>query len=249
MRKTILFVMTLLTAVALYAEEGEQNLGFNLGFSDVILRERSSAATTKLDSKSPLYGIKAGIVYQNTMIAGFGVQLGLNYTFGTHLGKPQPVDGNISTLLEKKTDWYYHQLEIPIDWQYQFEIAKETYLIIYTGPTLNVGLSLKRIDLEDKLKGNFYTGELITDRKEYQLYDKNYDADGDGNRDYFRTNVMWGVGAGFRYKRYFLRGGYDFGITNPYRDRYFDISTGNQWRRKGRFDQWSIKLGIYLWQF
>ena len=96
---------------------------------------------------------------------------------------------------------------------------------------------------------SFGTGELITDRKEYQLYDKNYDADGDGNRDFFRTNVMWGVGAGFRYKRYFLRGGYDFGITNPYRDRYFDISTGNQWRRKGRFDQWSIKLGIYLWQF
>ena len=245
MKKTVFILLTLLTAIPVFAEEGEQNIGINLGFSDAILRERSGINTNKLDSKSPLYGIKAGIVYQTTLIAGFGVQLGVNYTFGANLGKPQPIDGSVSTILEKKTDWYYHQIEIPVDWQYKFEIAKETYIIVYTGPTLDIGLSLKRVDTEDKLNGTFYTGEITTTRTEQQLYDKSYDIDGDGKRDYYRTNVMWGIGAGFQYKQYFLRGGYDFGITNPYRDRYHDIEG---WNRRGRFDQWSIKLGIYIWQ-
>ena len=58
-----------------------------------------------------------------------------------------------------------------------------------------------------------------------------------------RINITWGVGAGFQYKRYFLRGGYDFGLINPYKNA--DFTNGNHTR--GRLDQWNVKLGIYLW--
>ena len=51
------------------------------------------------------------------------------------------------------------------------------------------------------------------------------------------------IGAGFQDKRYFLRGGYDFGLINPYKNA--DFVNGNHTR--GRLDQWSIKLGVYLW--
>ena len=30
----------------------------------------------------------------------------------------------------------YQELEVFVDWQYKFEIAKETYLILTTGPTI-----------------------------------------------------------------------------------------------------------------
>mgnify|MGYP003456251769 FL=1 len=58
-----------------------------------------------------------------------------------------------------------------------------------------------------------------------------------------RLNVTWGVGAGLQYKRYFLRGGYDFGLINPYKSDMFD---GFDIYTRGRFDQWQIKLGMYL---
>jgi hypothetical protein len=56
-------------------------------------------------------------------------------------------------------------------------------------------------------------------------------------------NVTWGVGAGFQYKRYFLRGGYDFGLMNPYKHSDF----ANEKHTRGRLDQWNIRLGVYLW--
>jgi len=56
-------------------------------------------------------------------------------------------------------------------------------------------------------------------------------------------NITWGVGAGFQYRRYFLRGGYDFGLLNPY--KYTDFESGTH--THGRLDQWEIKIGMYLW--
>ena len=56
-------------------------------------------------------------------------------------------------------------------------------------------------------------------------------------------NITWGLGAGFQYKRYFLRGGYDFGLLNPYKNTDFE----NGIHTRGRLDQWEIKIGMYLW--
>jgi hypothetical protein len=61
-----------------------------------------------------------------------------------------------------------------------------------------------------------------------------------------RINVTWGIGAGLQYERYFLRGGYDFGLINPYKADQFE---GKDIYTRGRFDQWQIKVGMYLWQF
>jgi hypothetical protein len=73
-----------------------------------------------------------------------------------------------------------------------------------------------------------------------------YSADDMQDHALKRLNVTWGIGAGFQYQRYFLRGGYDFGLINPYKSQSFmgvDVNT------RGRFDQWQIKLGMYLWEF
>jgi hypothetical protein len=61
--------------------------------------------------------------------------------------------------------------------------------------------------------------------------------------------VTWGVGAGFQYKRYFLRGEYDFGLINPHRYGQFVNIAGETMDRntRGRLDQWSIRIGMYLW--
>ena len=64
------------------------------------------------------------------------------------------------------------------------------------------------------------------------------------DEDLRRLNITWGVGAGFQYQRYFLRGGYDFGLFNPYKNQQFE---GTDRYTRGRLDQWSVKIGMYLW--
>lgn len=251
MKKYLIAAMLLILGTGAFAKdftdgEGTQHIGLNLGFSDPILREKTYKDQEKF-ANVKLPGLKAGLVYETTIIKGFGMQLGLNYTFGCKLGKEK--GGNSAgTSFKTRENWFIHELEIPIDWQYKFEVAKQSYLILYTGPTLEMGLGFSKNTIEKKL--NPASGKIEEYTSKLNLYQQMYstaDPDNDGIDDHYRRlNVTWGVGAGFQYKQYFLRGGYDFGIYNPYSDMFNNLS---DFRRKGRLDQWSLKLGIYLWNF
>ena len=66
---------------------GTHHIGLNVGFSANPLRERSSVMDSTLSAVTRPYGLKVGFVYETTFIKGFGMQLGLNYTFGSSQGK------------------------------------------------------------------------------------------------------------------------------------------------------------------
>lgn len=237
MKKLFLTSIALIFVTALFAQEGTTNLGFNVGFAEPVMYYRASSSATKL-TRQATDGIKLGVIYETNIIKGFGVSSSLNYTHSTHIG-PWTVTPGFAAR-KTKEDHNFHQLEIPVDWQYKFVIAKYTYLGLYTGPTLQVGLA-------NTFRYRTKVGdEIIEDRKEdvYKI-----DEDHDGKPDYNRVNVTWGVGAVFQYKRYFIRGGYDFGIMPIYKDNFFNTGSETGWNRKGRLDQWQIKLGIYFWQF
>ena len=237
MKKSIFTGILIVLAATASAQEGVSNLGFNLGFAEPVMYYRASSSAEKL-TRQATDGIKLGVIYETTFIKGFGVATSLNYTHSTHVGVWTVTPGIAA--LQTKEDHNFHQLEIPVDWQYKFLIAKQTYLALYTGPTLQIGLS-NTFRYRTK-----FNGEIIEDFKEdvYKI-----DEDHDGKYDFNRMNVTWGVGLGFHYKQYFIRGGYDFGIMPIYRDKYYNISSDSGWNRKGRLDQWQIKLGIYFWQF
>ena len=227
----ILFICAATTMVS-----AQDYFGVQLGFAQPIARLNTPTTKTSLFPTS-YNGFKVGLVYDATIIKGFGVSMGLNYTFGNHTSAWKQV-GKLPYPQERSTG-QYHQLEIPIDWQYKFEIAKRTWIILYTGPTLQCGL-----DLTSKLyKTN--NGKEITLEKDNSFYSEDMK-----DKELKRINVTWGLGAGFQYDRYFLRGGYDFGLINPYKASQFDYTdtNGGHPRTRGRFDQWQIKVGIYLWQ-
>ena len=206
--------------------------GVQLGFAQPIARLNTPTTKTSLLSTS-YNGFKVGLVYDATIIKGFGVSMGLNYTFGNHTSAWKQIGKNPHP--QERTTGQYHQLEIPIDWQYKFEIAKRTWIILYTGPTLQCGLSLTSNKFETDNYGKIKDDVISSDF--YLIEDK--------NKALKRINVTWGLGAGFQYDRYFVRGGYDFGLINPYKERSF---VGHDAYTRGRFDQWQIKVGIYLWQ-
>ena len=217
-------------------EKPKQGFGFQISWAQPILRinrPATSALNDSLKMAIKMKGFKVGVVYDASYIAGFGSTIGINYTFGVYTGKWRAL-GIYSDFPRIRQHITYHQLELFVDWQYKFEIAKETYLMLYTGPTLQCGVDFDlHIDKKD-----FY--DDVTRQSSYDYYQSSDDPD----KLLKRINVTWGVGAGFQYKRYFLRGGYDFGLMNPYKNSDFN---GEDKHTRGRLDQWNIRLGVYLW--
>ena len=231
MKRILIICVIAMTMTSLHAQE---YLGVQIGYANPITRLNVA------DNKNTLFptsyhGMKIGFVYDATLWKGLGVSMGLNYTFGAKVTDwTQKVSTQQGLYPHVRSRGQYHQLEIPVDWQYKFEIAQNTWIILYTGPTLQCGLALN-----DKwyIRLNKDSESIL---KEENLYSEQDMAD----YALKRLNVTWGIGAGFQYEKYFLRGGYDFGIINPYKAQSFN----NGIYTRGRFDQWQIKLGMYLWE-
>ena len=237
----ICLALCALTVMA--AETPKQGFGVHIGYAQPTIRLNSPNTGYPKDSLmnvTKLHGLKVGLVYDGSIYKGFGTSLGLNYTFATSKTDWASMS-TFSKFPQSRSQYMYHQLELFVDWQYKFEIAKETYLMLYSGPTIQYGLVLKQTD-QQRLDN---TSGTLSKEEENNRYGKEHT-----NSDLRQLNVTWGVGAGFQYKRYFLRGGYDFGLINPYKNQQFvNTVTGATIDRntRGRFDQWEIKIGMYLW--
>ena len=224
----------------------KQGFGMQIGWAQPTLRVNDPSAKDSLSHHLQFRGFKVGVIYDGSFAAGFGAAMGLNYTFGVYSGDWEKGSVGFNDYPQYRPLVTYNELELFVDWQYKFEIAKETYLILYTGPTIQCGLTLDwRKDTKDNK-----TGEVeVTPGNAIDAYKVNEEDIPLGNNAFKRLNVTWGVGAGFQYQRYFLRGGYDFGLINPYKRSQFMDSAGNivDVYTRGRFDQWEIKIGMYFW--
>lgn len=243
MKKIFVIVcMCAATATIAMAQSLPQGLGIQIGFAEPIMRLNSSDLNMPKDSlvnKTIMNGLKVGLVYDGAIIKGFGATVGINYTFAA--GYTNWTTPNVMQQLTKqRTKTTYNQVELFVDWQYKFEIAKETYIILYTGPSIQCAVEMSKREFQK----NEGTG-IVTKKDKESCF--NY-TDDKMAHDYQRMNVTWGVGAGFQYEHYFLRGGYDFGLMNPYKVGNFnEMGYSLDRRTRGRLDQWNIRLGIYLW--
>lgn len=126
-------------------------LGFQVGYAQPTTCLNS--AGNKDNLAATMYnGFKVGLVYDAMLIKGFGVSMGLNYTFGANTTPWESVGKLPYPKTRSKS--FYHQLEIPIDWQYKFEIAQNTWVTFILVLHCNVDLILpKRIlrTMEKKL--------------------------------------------------------------------------------------------------
>lgn len=238
MKKITLTLALLVSALMIFAQDNACSIGLQLGFSQSIYRCNSPSNDDL--GKVPLNGGKIGFVFEGNIIKGFGAYLALNYTYGGGTTQWQKEPNQVPDYPKYRSRYDLHALEIACDWQYKFAVAQNTYIILYTGPTIQCNLSrhetewVKYFDQETKGK----TIQTIGDYNSEDLL-----------KTYKRLNATWGVGAGFQYDRYYIRGGYDFGIVNPYVIKNFDEIAGYTSRpTRGREDQWYVKLGIYLWQ-
>lgn len=241
MKKSILCAILVCCNILLLNAESKQYVGVQLGFTQPITRLNAPVPDQKTTLNTTIYnGLKIGAIYDATIIKGFGYAIGINYTFGgNHTDWRKKFSTQPGDYPKIRTRGQYHQLELVVDWQYKFEIAKDTWLILYTGPTIQCGLNLS-----DK----WYV-QSAPNTENFDFIENHYDVESAEDYAIKRLNVTWGIGAGFQYERYFIRGGYDFGLVNPYKAQSFNISDDYQPYTRGRFDQWQIKVGMYLWEF
>ncbi len=234
--KKIILCAILACATIQFANAQKQYIGVQVGFTQPTTRlNMPVSGKEKTLTPTALNGFKVGVVYDATLVAGFGYTIGLNYTFGAKKTDWKSVGSNTYPRSYKST--IYHQLEIPVDWQYKFEIAKKTWFMLYTGPTLQCGLAFK----ESTYNQITSSGDITIDAKDRYNMKSVFALN--------RLNVTWGVGAGLQYERYFIRGGYDFGLINPYKSDVFNISDEYSPYTRGRFDQWQLKIGMYLFNW
>lgn len=234
--KKIILCAILACATIQFANAQKQYIGVQVGFTQPTTRlNMPVSGKEKTLTPTAHNGFKVGVVYDATLVAGFGYTIGLNYTFGAKKTDWKSVGSNTYPRSYKST--MYHQLEIPVDWQYKFEIAKKTWFMLYTGPTLQCGLAFK----ESTYNQITSSGDITIDAKDRYNMKSVFALN--------RLNVTWGVGAGLQYERYFIRGGYDFGLINPYKSDVFNISDEYSPYTRGRFDQWQLKIGMYLFNW
>lgn len=240
MKRFHLTITLCLIALATMAQEGTQGLSLQLGFASPTLRLNQPAETGIDKGKlttTALNGLRIGLAYEATYLKGFGNTIGLNYTYAVNLGKWESIGAYDYPKIKDRVE--VHTLEVCVDWQYKFEIAKDTYIILYSGPTIQCHLAMYDTEFRQTAANNDPTQKRIS----------SFDySDEEMNKDYNRLNVTWGIGAGFQYSRYFIRGGYDFGLMNPYRMDNFNKMGYADRNTRGRMDQWQIKLGVFLWQ-
>ena len=235
MKRRLLLLSMLLTTLFISAQQ--QWFGVQVGFNEQILRENTATNTKKLSDKTVGNGVKVGLAYDATLVKGFGLNLSLNYSFATAHSKW--IAENITyTAQKRRTSVTMHLIELPIEWQYKFNIATDTWLIAYTGPTLQYSFAYNTTITRQ----NDITNQTSTEKINHYKTD----SDADGVRDYSPFNIQWGLGAGFQYKNYYIRGGYNFGIFNHYRDNFNNVGS---YTTRARLDEWNIRLGIYFLNF
>lgn len=254
MKKIVLSALLLMTSWTMMKAEVSHAIGLQVGFERQLYMLNSPSVKdgkTHLN-KEPLNGAKLGFVYEATFIKGFGLYTALNYSFTGHTSnwgvievpdKVVPGQYRPSYQYEYKYKAEAHTLDLNLEFQYKFEIAGNTYLTLLTGPSVQF---IAKYDAKDFFRDKISGQEI----EKLPIYVIGYNAD-EMEKYYKRWNVSWGVGAGFQYDRYYLRFTYNFGLVNPYTKDAFkemDIPYDCEDRlTRGRLDDWSIRLGVFLW--
>ena len=143
-------------------------------------------------------GAYAGVSFNIPVAGGLGFAPGVYYSMianksgssGTIMGIPVTAS---STFME-------HALNAPLYLNYGIDLARDSKVFIYGGPTVQFGLASTT-----KLSGG--VGESTDDRT-YNNYD---------NKNYSRFNVYLGGGVGFQLSAFQITLGYDYGMLNLYK--------------------------------
>jgi hypothetical protein len=165
--------------------------------------------------------IRVGALAEYDLKYNFAIQSGLFYNIG-YSNKMQryAVVGDSVVY-----NTWSHALEIPVRVVYYLPLFKDFKIFGFAGPNIQIGLiQNQQVDagLSDELEQR--TG--IQSGK-FELY---------GQEKLNRINLQIGAGGGVQWRKYSLKGGYDWGLNNLDRTKVDKVRQGN----------WYVTLGYQI---
>lgn len=162
----------------------------------MILNQLATGELTKKSSPS----FRVGLSWSPEFRYGIGLQTGIYYELSTD---SYSYNDNSITETSEKISIDEHNLSIPLRIQWRYEIIRDLSIFIYTGPSFDfsvaynakVSISMPDMNINETEKVNVYNDDS----------------------DLNRFNMLWGVGAGVRWKFLQLNIGGDWGLTSIFK--------------------------------
>ena len=188
------FISTLLAAsLMLFGTQAFAQMSVNAGYLNST-QSFKDASTKSINSN----GAYAGVSFNIPVAGGLGFAPGVYYSM---IANKSESSGTIMDIpVTASSTFMEHALNAPLYLNYGIDLARDSKVFIYGGPTVQFGLASTT-----KLSGG--VGESTADRT-YNNYD---------NKNYSRFNVYLGGGVGFQLSAFQITLGYDYGMLNLYK--------------------------------
>lgn len=156
--------------------------------------------------------IRVGALAEYDLKSNFAIQSGLFYNIG-YSNKMQRYAVSGDSVVYNT---WSHALEIPVRVVYNLPLFKDFKIFGFAGPNIQIGLiQNQQVDasLSDEL-------ELLTGIQsgKFELY---------GQEKLNRINLQIGAGGGVQWRKYSVKGGYDWGLNNLDRTKADKVRQGN----------------------
>ena len=180
------FFSTLLAAsLMLLGTQAFAQMSVNAGYLNSTLKTGNADPSTA-------NGAYAGVSFNVPIAGGLAVAPGVYYSMITSKSTAA-----LGTIFTGSGTFMEHAINVPVYVNYGIDLARDTNVFIFGGPTLQYGLSSK-VKYDANVAG--VSGSTTSN---------NYDND-----NYNRMNVYLGGGIGFQVSAIQITVGYDYGMMN-----------------------------------
>ena len=140
-------------------------------------------------------GAFAGVSFNVPISGGLAIAPGVYYSMLT-----SKETANIGSIFSGSGTFMEHAINVPVYLNYGFDLASDSKLFLFGGPTLQYGLA-STFKYDANVAG--FSGSTTVN---------NYD-----DEDFNRANVYLGAGMGFQISAIQITLGYDYGMMNQYK--------------------------------
>ena len=184
------FSIVLAASLMLLGTQAFAQMSVNAGYLNSTLKTGNTSDNAN--------GAFAGISFNIPLAGGLGIAPGVYYSMlASKSGDAASIFGvNISG----SSTFMEHAINVPVYLNYGYDLARDTKIFLFGGPTLQYGLA-------STVKYDGSVGSASGSRT-YSNYD---------NENFNRLNVYLGGGMGFQISALQITVGYDYGMMNQYK--------------------------------
>ncbi|MCL1868126.1 MAG: PorT family protein [Paludibacter sp.] len=219
------FALFLTFAVNIFAQEAVKSpvtFSYEVGYANQ-LRKGKTLATLNID------GLRMGVFFKYNFTNHVFGQTGLFYEY-LHYNNTQRYAGAANYRQSTSAN----QLNLPITAGYEVPLFAKIKFFAYGGPTFRLGLSESLLTATTLPTDSAGRADMIAWLKSYGLYRADGFANMYKDEQLARLSILLSVGGGFEWNRFYLKSGYDYGLTN--------INAANKQKRTTQ-SGWFIALG------